>query len=194
MFPDAAMVVWEVHAVLANADEVKNLAHFPPTGRSFSIAGSPIGDAGLAELAKCPALKGITNLVLTQTKITDAGLQHLTAFPNLELLAVGNENYGGAGNNQINGSGFKYVAQLKKLRVFKADGCLLISGSMAALQFLKLTSLSLRTPGIGDHDMDALASMTTLTEAGCEPFVGYRGRIEKTRRANQLDLAWTKPG
>ncbi len=114
-------------------------------GGPSASRGSPIGDAGLAELAKCPALKGITNLVLTQTKITDAGLQHLTAFPNLELLAVGNENYGGAGNNQINGSGFKYVAQLKKLRAFKADGCLLISGSMAALQFLKLTSLFART-------------------------------------------------
>ncbi len=161
--PDQPMVVWQVRVVVANADEVKNLAHLPPVRESFSIAGSPIGDPGLAELARCPALQGITKLVLSETSITDAGLEHLPAFPNLEYLAIDNVN-SPKDRNLITGSGFKYVGQLKQLRVFKAAMSQVKPGSLAALRNLKLTYLGFYgTPGVCDADMDALADMTTLT-------------------------------
>jgi hypothetical protein len=169
--PERPMVVWRIHIALPNADEVKNLAHLPPV-REFNIAGSPIGDAGLAELARSPALQGLTALRLNHTSITDAGLEHLPAFPNLEYLGVlgSNGNFNRDGENKITGSGFKYVGQLKKLRVFDArQSHQLEPGSLAALRELKLTSLVLYgTKGVTDADMDALADMTTLTDLNVE--------------------------
>ncbi|MDW7996018.1 MAG: hypothetical protein RMI91_15330 [Gemmatales bacterium] len=89
----------------------------------LDLSGTRVTDAGLKELA---ALKKLTELNLQRTPITDAGLKELAALQNLRKLQLW--------NTRITDAGLKELARLKSLAVLCVGGTKVTQRGIAELR------------------------------------------------------------
>jgi Leucine-rich repeat (LRR) protein len=144
----------------------------------LNLSGRSVKDAGLAHLAGLTALK---RLDLNGHAITDEGLKHLGKLVNLEWLDL--QSWGA-----MKGSGFRHLANLKKLKTLRVSGGLddsafaglkgldaleslefsgreLLGTGLANLKALpNLKRLKLASSGINDAGMSGFKSLAGLEE------------------------------
>lgn len=80
--------------------------------RSLTLTGNPIGDEGVAALAKSKPLASLETLFITATDLTDEGIATLARSPNLTRL----HRLGLARNDDITTDGLGALARSKKLK------------------------------------------------------------------------------
>ena len=120
----------------------------------LSLNNTPIGDAGLNELATCVALRDV---YLNHTKVTDAGLVVLGRFGSLRALFIGATAVTDRGLEHLNN-----VRQLTDLWLQKTkitnDGLLLLT------RFTSLKRLSLADTPLTDAALPQLSKLESLTQ------------------------------
>ena len=114
-------------------DSIENLRAVPKVVERLHLYATRVSDAGLAKLTAYPGLVAIRDLTLNFTPVTDAGLIHLKKIPDLSNLGLEGTRVTGQGLAHLRGS--------------------------------KLRSLYLRGCGrVGDDAADALVGITTLEQ------------------------------
>lgn len=125
-----------------------------PNLRVLYLSNTPLDDKGLERLVEC---KGIHDLFLDGTKITDAGLASLTNLPNLEELFLA--------NTAITDSGIQHICKLARLRALDVHGT-------------RVTGLSLKSlatmPSLDKNRVD-----TANTRITAEEYEGWCRRMPK---------------
>jgi Leucine-rich repeat (LRR) protein len=114
-----------------------------------------IDDAGLAHVAKLPALTG---LYFRENRVSNAGLRHLEGLDTLEELALG--------GGRITSSGLMYLARLPRLRYLMLrddsfrDACFVHLKNVPSLRILHLGHL----PQTTDAGLVHLSTMVDLQD------------------------------
>lgn len=153
---------------------------------SLSLAGVPIGDDALADIANLSALKKLT---LSKTRVTDSGLAQLQKLSALESLDLG--------STRISGAGLENLAGLANLRQLYADHCRIMDAALptiarhARLETLVLSYNTLLT----DRGLAALAELKQLRRldlAGTGVTDALAEQVGKYEQLTRLDLSGTK--
>ncbi len=143
--------------VASNDPSLENLRAFQEL-QTLVLAGWPITDAGLKTLAGMPLAKSLTAFGATVTNLTGAGLDHLAAFPNLELLII-------SSNPGFSPEGLVKLRKLSKLQRLNLGGCALTDSHLTSLKDLPLTWLCLETnKELTNRGLTNLGSMPSLKE------------------------------
>ncbi len=118
-----------VHLSLGNLvtdDELTELADFNKlTSTSLSL-GNQITDKGVKQLTTLKNLKKLTNLDLSWTKTTDAGVRELKYFENLTHLHLGSE--------KVTDACIKDINELKHLRHLYLHDCKITDAGLKELK------------------------------------------------------------
>lgn len=167
-----------------------------PGLRQLSLAGTPITDAGLLQVAKLKQLaqlslartkitnKGLESLArlsqlaeldLSQTKITDQGLPRLVPLPRLEKLYVA--------DNTLSDTGIEQLSAVKSLRLLVASGTMLTERGHASLT-TSLPQLELTWDGA---DMQRAVALALLEKGARLSVTDSRGSAT-TSVARREDL------
>jgi Leucine-rich repeat (LRR) protein len=149
-------------------------SHDPYVARVyFHVAPGRVTDDVFQELKKLSRLR---RLYLNRTKVTDAGMVHLTNFPELRELNL---------NTRITDTGLSHVATLKNLRKLNLehnrvtdDGLKHIQG-LTELRELYLTGSTVTDAGLrylaGLEQLEVLVlAMNEVTGAGLEHIAGHQ--------------------
>lgn len=114
---------------------------------------SPVGDAGLAELAKFTKL---TTLMLPCDKVTDAGLAEVAKLKYLTRLDL-------CQNEKVTHAGFAELAKITSLTTLNLESTKVTDAGLKQLAPLKnLTTLNLRGTEVTDLGLKALAPLKKL--------------------------------
>lgn len=121
-----------------------------PNLEGFGFAGSTIGDEGLKAIASVKSLKELT---CYHTRITNNGLEHLKALPNLTTINVGSQF-----SMQLGDAGLAILATIPTLEsITYSETMLTYEGSLKHLQNLKaLKSLTFEKTNIDRDDLARL--------------------------------------
>jgi internalin A len=113
---------------------------------------TPLGNAGMEHIGR---MTWLTTLTLNDTRITDAGLLQLQNLTELKDIDVS--------NTRITGEGFKNLNRLRNLDSLELQGTDFTDAGLANLQDLpKLTRLDLSNTRITDDGLKNLANLTNL--------------------------------
>ncbi len=115
--------------------------------RSLAIGWCVQEDAGAAELAAAPGLRGLRELALTGTRFTAAGVAALAALP-LRRLSLTNGDIGVGGVAALAGTPCGAVIEELRLRECGAKAVPPSLGPLPRLRRLALTRLDLRPPAL----------------------------------------------
>jgi eukaryotic-like serine/threonine-protein kinase len=126
-------------------DSVQNLKSMPPVNWIVEL-GPPAGDGVLAKIATYPGIAGTSNVTLNRTAITDAGLVHLRAFPNLWILTLSETKVSAAGLAHIRDMKFRGLT-LDDCKGIDDDACPLLA-ALPALRWLGLEGTSITDAGL----------------------------------------------
>ncbi len=101
---------------------------------------------------------GLTELYLSGTNVTDAGLAALRAFPQLESFAIDGDGFDGAG--------LAVLADLPRLRTLDLSHCTSFGDDEIRLlrPLTGLRDLTLYRTQVSDASLDVLAGLTALQE------------------------------
>jgi hypothetical protein len=140
---------------LKHLRKLKNLRRLRLEGRGYT-------DRCLTELKHWPAL---VELSLADTRVTDKGLEHLQAVPQLEVLALRLAPFS---SSQVTDAGLKHLAKLDKLRFLDLHCCAVTDAGLVHLkglknlEFLGLSGSEILKPRITDKGLEALEALTRL--------------------------------
>jgi len=120
--------------------------------QSIAMFGESITDRDLALLRKIP---GLLHLNLTRTRISDAGLFHVSKLKDLEILMLG--------GTDVTDEGFEMFDSLVSLRQLNVTNTGITDRGFAPIaQMPKLEALWLDTTDITDAALEMLANSKTL--------------------------------
>ena len=153
---------------------------------SLHLDSTNSGDNEIANLAGLP----LTKLNLSFTKVTDAGLTHLSGLKKLTQLDL-------QGIKGIKGEGFRHLHKLDNLRLFNAEGTNISNESLAHLaKMQRLEGLTLPEQ-IGNDGLKYIGAMnglkylslakTDTDDSGLNP-------LTNLKNLEVLDLSHTKVG
>lgn len=118
----------------------------------LSLPQTSIRDRGLASLATCPDLVGVS---LLGTSITDTGLQGLLELPRLQMVAVE--------RTAVSDAGLTHLARCGQLRQLYLGSTRVTDLGLEQLSGLKqLEALKLSGTEVGDRGLVALADLPRL--------------------------------
>jgi internalin A len=118
----------------------------------LSLSGSRVSDAGLVHLSGLTQLK---RLVLDDTRITDAGLAHLEGLYQLETLTLA--------RTAITDAGLAHLKRLTRLKELDLSGTQSTGSGLAHLENLKLLNiLLLGSTKLDDAGMAYIGRLTSL--------------------------------
>ena len=137
-------------------EAVVNLPNLP-FDFSLNIDHSSITDVGLNELAK---LANLSRLVISDSKVTNAGVPILATFKRLKFLNMGS-------CPELSEAGFKALGGLRNLEGLAIGGSQVIDESMVAIKELQnLNSFSVSGSLITDEGVKGLSNLKYLTSLG----------------------------
>ncbi len=151
-----------VSVSVATVDDaaLENLRALPAL-TNLSLRLAPITDAGMKSLAGMPFAKTLTSLDLSGSSPTDAGLESLTTFANLEYLAVA---------GKFTPEGLAKIRKLTKLKRLVFGYSVLTDAHLTGLKELPLTYLYLgynsELTGAGLANLGQMLSLTGLGYPG----------------------------
>ena len=155
------------------------------------VAGLPISDAGIAQLASLPAMRGL-NLELCG-QVTDEALRHLQTAENLRVLRLTGTNVTSAGIQHL--AGLPHLTGLD-LEVCEqvGDDCCESLANMSRLKGLVLKKTGFEPLKITSYGLAKLSDLTTLESLNL-----YGNRVDDDSLANiarltnlrELDLSLT---
>jgi hypothetical protein len=120
--------------------------------RSIAMFGEDIADRDLALLREVP---GLRHLNLTRTRISDAGLFHVSKLPALEILLLG--------GTDITDEGFEMLESLAELQQLNLTNTGITDRGLRSIgQFAKLEALWLDSTEVTDLTLELLAESTSL--------------------------------
>jgi len=101
--PDGPFTVKNVLLYLdhVNDDDLENLRALPPIKEHLYLSNTAISDKGLEKIASFPSITPIWQLNINGTRITDAGLANLKHFPNLYYLDLSGTSVSSKGLDQL---------------------------------------------------------------------------------------------
>jgi hypothetical protein len=123
---------------------------------SVLASGSPINDDDLGRIG---ALVGLTWLDLSRTKVTDAGLTHLTKLTRLQSLKLEGTSISDAGLASL--AALEALEELDLSRTKVTDAGLGALAPLARLKTLRLDSNEVRGPGL--EKLRPMAGLRTLS-------------------------------
>ncbi|MBA4191537.1 MAG: hypothetical protein C0467_26455 [Planctomycetaceae bacterium] len=128
---------------------------------NLSMPAAPITDSGVKLLASMPLAKSLRSLDLVGANLTDAGIESLTAFTNLEYLGV---------RGQFTSEGLAKLRKLTNLKRISFGDCGLTDAHLTSLKDLPLASIYLgynsKLTGEGLANLGRMESLTTLAYPG----------------------------
>jgi hypothetical protein len=125
------------------------------------VAGYYIHDDGLAHLSRCIHLK---HLDLSDAKITDVGLKHLSGLTALEELYLPDASLP-LGNEKITGAGLAQLVGLGKLHTLSLHGTKIDDAALSNLKALtSLKSLDLSSTSVTGTGLASLKTLTNLLQ------------------------------
>jgi hypothetical protein len=121
----------------------------------IDLAGKPITDRDLEQLKKLPKLE---NLNLSNTRVTSAGLVHLSGLKNLKWLSLW--------NTPVDDDGLRHLAKLTKLQSLILDGTRVTDSGLKHLEGLKDLDewLGLSGTGVTDKGLVHLKGLSKLRQ------------------------------
>ena len=164
------------HTLVTNA----GLTHLKTLDRleSLRLRGLPISDKGLAQIAELNK-EILLDLELSDTKITDQGLQHLGDFKPRMLMLDANDIKGpgldkldperlvnlALRHTPIDDTGIKHLARMANLTHLALDGTAITDSALDVVGKLdKLQGLSLIGTGVTDTGLEELTNLKKLGE------------------------------
>ncbi|MGB0587211.1 MAG: leucine-rich repeat domain-containing protein [Limisphaerales bacterium] len=141
--------------------------------KELVLKDTKITDAGLKEVAK---LQQLERLSLWGTKITDEGLKDVAKLQQLEGLLLG--------NSQITDAGLKELAKLQKLEILDLSRTQITdAGLKEVVKLQKLQTLVLNYTQITDAGLKELAKMQNLKELDLEFAKFTKGGVTELKKA-----------
>lgn len=179
-----------------------------PYLRQMNFGDSPITDAGLKEVA---AFKGMTHLILRNTRVTDRGMHALKRLPRLQTLDLQKTEVTSAGFEPLAGladvlmlfappkfddAGMRFLESMRRLTVLDLAKSKVTDAGLAHLDNAReLRQLNLYETAITDVGLDAIKDHrnlyqlalddTKITDAGL-------GKLSGLRVLRVLSLSMTK--
>jgi hypothetical protein len=115
------------------------------------LTGAEMGDAELASFAPSPSIE---HLILKSTRISDAGLTHLSAMKKLSRLHL---------PTQITDAGIAHLASCKSLRKLDLSLCAITDKAIPMLEnIVGLEELYLNDTKLGDEALSAIGKLKSL--------------------------------
>jgi len=138
----------QIDKVLENANGLTKV-------KSINFEEGTVTNSDLAKLKGSSLEKSLTHVCLSNTNITDDGLQALTNCSGLEILRLR--------NTDVTDSGLKHLASMSNLRTLRLDNTLISGTGLLHLSNLtNLSDLSLRGTDITDLDLQHLRNLKNL--------------------------------
>lgn len=175
----------EFLGIISNKLTDRALAHISGLRKlkSLRLDDSRISDKGLRKLKEDHVLDGLEFLVLSGTKITDAGLEHLDGLGNLKSLYLRDTQVTDRGleqlsrlprleklilsNTRVSDAGLTHLADLKDLWLLYLDNARITDRGVQQLTGLaKLSYLGLSGTAVTNAGLVHLAKLTKLEELG----------------------------
>ena len=120
--------------------------------RAVDFSDTQISDDALRSLKY---LKGLEALILAHTKVTDAGMEHITALVNLRMLDVG--------DTKVSDDGMKVIGGLPELRTLCVDNTQITDDGLKYLNALvNLTILYVGDTQVSDDGMKLIGGLPEL--------------------------------
>ena len=146
--------------------------------RTLDLFNTPVGDAGLASLAR--RLPAVTSLNLAGTQVTDAGMAHVAKLAALEILHLG--------WTEIGDRGLAALAALPALDTIILHGARVTDAGMAELaRFPAVEAIDVQETGVGDPGVAALVPLAPRLR---RLYLGYTaitdGCVESLRQLTRL--------
>ena len=132
-------------------------------------------------------LKGVTSLILADTAITNAGLDHVRIHEGLDTLFLS--------RTAIDDAGIAKLANLRNLKVLYLTGSKVTDRGLASLApFEKLENLYLPEEGVTDAGMVHLAGLKALQDVVLSPAVTDDGlaRLRGLKSLKSVSVRFTK--
>jgi hypothetical protein len=174
--------------------------------RSIAMFGKQITDRDLSLLRQVPGLRDVN---LTRTRISDAGLFHLSRLASLEILLLGGTDVTDEGcellaelvdlqqlnltNTGITDRGLNMLSRMPKLEALWLDGTDVSDAAMEVISGLtSLQLLDLRRTGVTNAGVQRIRHLTALEElnlTGCQEVTGDGlASLRELRRLEWLSL------
>ena len=140
---------------------------------NLNLSFTELSDAGLKELSKA---QNLTGLSVPQTRITNAGIKELAAFKHLHTLNVF--------DTQISDAGLKELATLKQLKRLYLGNTKITDAGLRDLAALpQLNTITLDGAEITDAGLDELAKFEQLVMVGVMRTKVTKAAVEKFKKA-----------
>lgn len=140
---------------------------------NLNLSFTELSDAGLKELSKA---QNLTGLSVPQTRITNAGIKELAAFKHLHTLNVF--------DTQISDAGLKELATLKQLKRLYLGNTKITDAGLRDLAALpQLNTITLDGAEITDAGLDELANFEQLVMVGVMRTKVTKAAVEKFKKA-----------
>jgi len=140
---------------------------------NLNLSFTELSDAGLKELSKA---QNLTGLSVPQTRITNAGIKELAAFKHLHTLNVF--------DTQISDAGLKELATLKQLKRLYLGNTKITDAGLRDLAALpQLNTITLDGAEITDAGLEELANFEQLVMVGVMRTKVTKAAVEKFKKA-----------
>ena len=140
---------------------------------NMNLSSTEFSDAGLKELSKA---ENLTGLYVSRTRVTNAGIKELAAFKHLHTL--------NAFDTQISDAGLKELAAMKQLkRLYLGNTKITDAGIRELAALPQLNTIILEGSEITDAGLDELAKFEQLIMVGVMRTKVTKAAVEKFKKA-----------